>query len=147
MPWNELNVTIGQSRIHYSSNKKITTVELYLWWQNTHYFFVFSIESTQVHNMLCYFYGLVKNWQGIFVWKWYRSTGGATVRVKCWVCCISSTVMVVRYTCLTVWMVYVLTLGIIGHLSFWLQWLHFSWYRFSFTFFKSFQTVVVWFAV
>jgi len=47
----ELSVIIGQSQIHYNSNGKITTVELYFWQQNTHYFSVFLIESAQ-HVML-----------------------------------------------------------------------------------------------
>jgi len=37
MPQHERSVKIGQSRIHYSSNGKITTAELYLWGQNGYY--------------------------------------------------------------------------------------------------------------
>jgi len=37
--------------MHYSSNGKITTAELYLWQQNIHKFSVFTIESAQ-HMML-----------------------------------------------------------------------------------------------
>ena len=33
--------------MNYSSNGKITTAELYLWRQNTHYFDVFPIENAQ----------------------------------------------------------------------------------------------------
>jgi len=37
--------------MHYFLNGKIITAELYLWWQNTHYFSVFPVESAQ-HIML-----------------------------------------------------------------------------------------------
>jgi len=41
--------------------------ELFLWWQNTHYFYVFPIESAQ-HMMLFLWIG--SQITGYFVWKW-----------------------------------------------------------------------------
>jgi len=47
MPQHERSVKIGQSRIHYSSNGKITTAELYLWGQNGYYLKVCILKSAQ----------------------------------------------------------------------------------------------------
>jgi len=49
-----------------------------------------------------------------------RLAGSDTVWIKRWVSHTCSAVMVVRYTNLTVWMVFVLTLATIGHLSFYM---------------------------
>jgi len=65
----ELSVIIGQSQIHDSWNGKITTGELYLWRQNSHYFSVFPIESPQLHNTWCYFYWLGQKMTGCFCFE------------------------------------------------------------------------------
>jgi len=65
--------------MHYSSNGKVTTAGLYLWRKNTHYFFVFPIESA--HVMLSLWIGS-RNDMFFLVGSGYRSAGGDTVRIK-----------------------------------------------------------------
>jgi len=105
---------------HYSSNGKITLAELYRRQQNRHYFSAFHalilIVNAQ-HVMLFLWIGSQND--RVFLFRsGYRSASGDTVRIKHWVCHISSTVMVVKLTCLTVRMVFALTLPVIGHLLF-----------------------------
>jgi len=79
-PQHELSVIIGQTEIHYSSNGKITTVELYLWRQNTHFFSVFPIESAQ-HVVLFLWIGS-KNDRVFLLGSGYGSVGSDTVRIN-----------------------------------------------------------------
>jgi len=66
--------------MHYSSNAKITTPELQLWWQNRHNFFVFLIESAQ-HVMLFLWIGS-QNYKVFLFESGYRSTSGDKVIIK-----------------------------------------------------------------
>jgi len=74
--------------MHYSSNGKITTPELWLWWQNTLNFSVFLIESAQ-HLMLFVWIGSL-NYKVFLFGSGYRSASGDKVIIKRWVCHISS---------------------------------------------------------
>ena len=56
LPRTQCYTVSGQSQVHYRSNGKMTTAGLYLWWQNTHYFSVFPIDSAQ-HAMLFFWIG------------------------------------------------------------------------------------------
>jgi len=59
--------------MHYSSNGKFATAGLYLWRQNTHYFFDFPIESAQ-HVMLFLWIGS-QNDRVFWFGSGYRSVG------------------------------------------------------------------------
>jgi len=63
--------------MHYSSNGKITTPELQLWWHNTHNFSVFLIESTQ-HVMVFLWIGLQNSKVSLFG-SGYKFTSGNKV--------------------------------------------------------------------
>jgi len=67
--------------MHCSSNGKMTTAELNLWRQNTHYFFVFPIGSAQ-HVMLFLWIGSQNDMVFLFG-SGYRSSGDDMVRIKC----------------------------------------------------------------
>jgi len=70
----------ASSQMHYSSNGKMTTAGLYLWGQNTHYCFDFSIEHAQ-HVMLFLCIGS-KNGRVFLFGSGYRSVGDDTVGTK-----------------------------------------------------------------
>jgi len=76
----QLSVINGQSQIYYSLNGKITTAELYLCRQNTHYFSVSPIESAK-HVMLFSWIG-PHNDRVILFGRGYRAAGDDTVRIK-----------------------------------------------------------------
>jgi len=81
MPWcQELSVVSVQSQTHYSSNAKMTTAGLYLWRQNTHYCFDFTIEHAQ-HVMLFLCIGS-QNGRVFLFGSGYRSVGDDKVRTK-----------------------------------------------------------------
>ena len=80
--------------MHYSSNGKMTTAGLYLWRQNAHYFFAFPIESAQL-VMLFLCIGS-QNDRVLLFGSDYKSADSDPVRIKRWVCNISSIVMVVK---------------------------------------------------
>ena len=73
---------------------KITTAELYLWWENTHYFSAVTIESEQ--QMMLFLWIGSQNYRVFLCGCGYRSVGGDMVWIKCWACHIYSTVMVVK---------------------------------------------------